>query len=342
MLPAVPDAELEKALDKVVTAGWRLPEQPARRQLLEPLLYLASAQSSEPYPTGATRVLRLLDESFRNNADEALGSGEEPILTNAASTGLRILYGTHPDYRDVGVDTRRKEAAALLFPERKTNLKPNSIYKTWQKPAHRLAIECLRASYGQEATPHSRRHESVRRTSWAVVGEEHRQHLVESSHISRALVDDLTHLCTRFTLRDPERIAEVTIEPMQGLGPPDVTSPAPGQYVLSFPVLHVPRLGDEFAWAYRRKCRYIQGTPPFRDGRTTLTGNVRGFAVALSVTFECEPPPLIWKESRHFLRFMGPPNPEDLVQPDESGTVYFPETRDTVPENAYGIAWLWP
>lgn len=342
MLPAVPKSELVDALNQVVTSGWRLGDYPASRDRIKPLMYLAAAREGEFFPDVASRILKLLDASFERNAFEALGDHDKPLLSDEQSSALRILFGIESYYRDKSVDTRRIEAFALLMPEKGPDWLADTFYKTWQRPALELAITCLQASYGQEDAPSARRHESILRTASAIVGSNRRLREVVSVHESRSMLDRLHSINTRFNcLEHNEGILSIEFEPVSGVLSPEVITPQPWEYILRFPLSMPVYLGEPIKWSYRRLYSYVSNPPtPARDW-ISMTGNVRGYTVAVDVMFEGELPSVIWKFAIHTLRRPGSPEDGEIVHADSNGRVEFAESRDTRSDFSYGIAWSW-
>lgn len=340
MLPAATETELVDALQRVVTSGWHLGYQPAQRKDIQPLLDLVDAGPNELFPDVAMRILQRLDSSLRQNADEALSPGDEPLLTDTQSHALRILFGTHPDYHDTSVDIRRVETATLLMPERVW--KGNTFSRTWEKPTLRLVVLCLRASYGQEEPITSKRHESVRRSTSSIIGVNGRRREVVSEHVSRSMLERLDVIRTRFNcLQDHEGISAIEFESVSGVGPPEIVTPQPWEYILRFPLLAPVGLGEQVSWSFRRRyVDLVDANRPQFDW-LSLVGNVRGFTVAVDVTFECDPPPSIWRFAMPTARRPGVPGQGEIVRPDANARVTFPEFSDTRPDYSYGIAWTW-
>ena len=340
VLPAVDDEGLRRALTQVVAYGGELERHPSTQDDLQPLIYLAAATSSQVFPDLAKRVRSMLDAALIQNV-ESVPDGEPP-LTEEHSHGLRILFGLLPDYLYTDVDVRREEAGDLLFPEQGSwKHRANTFYKTWQRPALDLAISCLKATYGQEEVRRGRRHESVSRSSWTIVGSDRRKKQTVTSHVSRSMLERLEVVRTRCSLtRDHADLASIDFEAISGVGPPEVIEEEPFDFRLRFPLLHPVGMGEEFAWSFQRTYRYRDDAPVENLAWMRLTGNVRGFSVSVVVTFEGEPPMLIWRFGSHAIRPPALPELDQLLRPDSDGGVSM-STTDTYPEKSYGIAWKW-
>jgi hypothetical protein len=305
---------------------------------------MAPTRSSELWPSLARRVLTMLDRSFEQNADEPFGLRDEPLLSADESTGLRVLFGTHPEYHHVDVVVRRESAGDLLYPEQGSWIgRAASFYKTWEAGAAALALECLRASYGQESRGTDLRHESVRRGNSGIVGPNRLMREVVSTHVSRALVEPLDEVVTHFSRqRLREGTDHIEFEAVSGVGPPNITNPSPWVWELRFPLEQSVQIGERFSWSFRRRYFYLKGAVPHDPDWIHINGNAHWFTVAADVTFECEsPPPRIWMINAHIDRVPESYETSVSLRPDETGRVFRIETSDTRPDYGYGIGWSW-
>lgn len=343
VLPAVEVDVLVTALRGVISSGWDLSRRNSERTRLGPLLYMASPRPSESWPALARRVLNMLDRSFEQNLDETFGLRDEPLLSDDESSGLRILFGTHPEYHHVGVDVRRESAGDLLYPEQGPWVgRAASFYKTWEEGAAALALECLRASYGQETRGTDLRYESVRRGNSGIVGPNRLMREVVSTHVSRALVEPLEEVVTHFSRqRLHEGTDHIEFEAVSGVGPPDITNPSPWVWELRFPLDEPVQMGVQFSWSFRRRYFYQKDALPHDPDWIHINGNARWFTVTADVTFECEPPPRIWMINAHIDRVPGSYEASVSLRPDKTDRVFRIETSDTRPDYGYGIGWSW-
>ena len=112
-LPAVDDEQLLSELRVVITAGSHLPSRPANAPDLPALLLFARARPNEPFSSSAVRLLEMLDrallEGTRFLSDDAL-------VAEDRVRGLRILFGTHPDYAGESAMVRRINAGEYPGP----------------------------------------------------------------------------------------------------------------------------------------------------------------------------------------------------------------------------------
>lgn len=339
MLPNVPDEQLEKALFEVVAFGWHLPERPASERVVEPLLRVAAGQPHELYPTLARRFLVLLDQALTDNAEPTL-AGEAPLLNDDSSLGLRILFGTQRDYRNRPVGLRRHEAFGLLYPERTVIPSDDAIFKTWQVPMVRLALSSLRRSYGQEQPSHYRQHQSVRVFVRAVVRPDRHVEFVETSRVTRSLVEGLRQITIRLHHTRIEN--GIRFESLRGVGQPQVEHHPSGLIEIVFPLLDVIGDGETLTWSYRRIYSYGPEAHIPQWDHLAVTAGTAGYAASMAVTFEGDDvPSTISPFAAHSLQRPRFFDPTALTTVDDEGTAYFPETRDTLAGYAYGLYWAW-
>jgi len=343
LLPAVADDVLVAALRAVISAGGELGRKPALREQLTPLFQMADARDSEPFPTVARRILDMLDASFRQDM-EAFADDAEPLLSSDWADGLRILFGTHPEYREADVRVRRICAADLLYPEEGPwtgRYADNRFYKTWEEPTVYLTIPLLRRTYGQEPIDFNRYHESVQRTNTATIGLNRRKREVVARYVSRSVVERLDCAFTHFSAqRTHEGIDEIYFDPLTGVGEPEIKKAAPWVWELRFPLLQPVGLGETFSWSFRRRYTYLAEAPPISPDWLQLNGNVPGFSALIEVAFECDFPEHVWSVATHIDRIPGSYEPRGRLTPGTDRMLRF-ETSNTRPECGYGIAWSW-
>jgi len=343
VLPAVADDVLVVALRAVISAGGELGRRIALRGQLAPLFHLADARESEPFPTVARRILDMLDASFRQNMD-AFADDAEPLLSSDWADGLRILFGTHPEYRDADVGVRRICAADLLYPEEGPwtgRYGPNRFYKTWEVPTAYLVIPVLRRTYGQEPIDLNRYHESVHRTNTATIGSNRRKSEVVAEYVSRSVTERLDFVVTHFSAqRTHVGIDEIYFEPLTGVEEPEIKKTAPWVWELRFPLLQPVGLGETFSWSFKRRYTYFTDAPPISPDWLQLNGNVPGFSARIEIAFECDLPEQIWSVATHIDRIPGSYEPRYRLTPRKDRTLTF-ATSNTRPECGYGIAWSW-
>jgi hypothetical protein len=162
-LPAVSDSLLLKELAVVVTAGWQLPLLPQRAGDVKLLLESVSLRSrAGAFRQLAHDLLQMLDDALLSCSED---DAEESLLTAEQATGLRILFGTHPSYRDATASIRRDNAAEYLGESRRggSTVRGDTLYRRRQRELLQLALDCLRRRYGQDppGTPHLTEIETV-------------------------------------------------------------------------------------------------------------------------------------------------------------------------------------
>lgn len=165
MLPEVSDDDLLGELGKVVEMGWALPERGHRAAEVRHLLLMVDRESALTYAESSSIFLRMLDEAL---VPDVIGE-DEP--TQDQALGLRILLGTHPEYRYASAPMRRENAAEYLWPDNRSAQVASSFHRRRERAALRLALDCLRAVYGQGDDPYERDHDLLAATRAYVVDE---------------------------------------------------------------------------------------------------------------------------------------------------------------------------
>lgn len=146
MLPYCSDDDLIRELSVVVTTGWFLPSRPERADDVRHLLLLPDPGESRSFAQAAQRFLTMLDTALKN--------ADGTVLDEHAALGLRILFGVHVNYRtEASPIVRRAEASEYLVPPWRTEPARNraeAFQKRRQRSALALALQCLRAEFGQQ------------------------------------------------------------------------------------------------------------------------------------------------------------------------------------------------
>lgn len=97
VLPYCSDDELIAELAVVVSAGWGLPSRPGRAPEVAHLLSLCDDRSMSLFAQSAQRLLVMVDDAIRQGAVE--DENGEALVSDDEARGLRILFGTLPNYR---------------------------------------------------------------------------------------------------------------------------------------------------------------------------------------------------------------------------------------------------
>jgi hypothetical protein len=288
MLPAVDDNQLLRELRVVVTAGAHLPDWQQRADEVPNCLHFARSRPNEAFRTTAARFLSLLNDSLISNSEAE--DSESALLTPEEALGLRILFGTHPDYYEDRPMKRRKNAAEYLV-RRPSNqsIQGDTFYRFHQDTWLRIAVECLRSSYGQAQPGSGFNYEVVSRRSIARVGEKHRIREVEVRNTARSCVNGMNFLRVFLHLPDTEGLDAFDIESIGDLAPPEIFRVDDGSFRLTFTPRQPLSVGEELEWGYVRRYRYKEGTPPLAEDELIVTSKNGGFSIDLTVVFDSQP-----------------------------------------------------
>lgn len=337
-LPAVSDAELLAELRILITAGSRLPTLSAREPQLPSLLAFARASPSETFGTTARRLLEYVDRAFRSAERDP---DESPIDAEDRSAGLRILFGTHPDYADQPVMVRRVSAAECLLPRsRSASLKADSIYRTHEARWAQLALRCLLSAYGRADGPPRLTYESIERSTSAVVGEHRFIQSVTVHSLARSCVDALTSF-RLYVNAYYNRIMRIEVVPLYGVEVPDVVEESAGRFRITLPLREPLSAGETVRWGFMRRYYYDSDATPASADRHEVVNKNGGFTADITVRFDCEVPDLCWKYDKSPLQRAIEPTEGAIVMPDATRTIRFHTGSTTEARWGYGLAWRW-
>lgn len=145
MWPQCDEATLLRELAAVVRSGWDLPNRPERERAVSHLLLLAEGRDG--YVERAQYLLRTIDEVLVAATDGVTGDDVDEM------TGLRILFGTLPEYKLRSVTIRREAASEYLVPKWRTTppkdrQRAATFAKRHQGKALARVLDLLRAELG--------------------------------------------------------------------------------------------------------------------------------------------------------------------------------------------------
>lgn len=345
MLPAATEEQFAKGFIEVIEAGWALPDLEPKDEVRF-LLELADVPANATYSMRASRFLQMLDRSLRDNVVEIPDGAEEPILTDERSRGLRILYGTHPEYHTARWSKGRQEnALPYLFPGRRKPLSVDAFQRspTYRGDIFRLTLSCLIASYGQAEFGSVKARTSLGKFVKAIVGQDHRIESVDIAVTTRLNIDGVPDLPVRYGAHQPERIADVVFEPVDGdIGPPTKGEPyGQGTYRVRFPITRTTLMGDVLKWTYRRRLTYVPGSVLPNEDWECMSARSDNFDLGVEVMFKGEIPPIIWQVRCPKEWRPGRPENSVLLKPDVDQCVTMPPLDKTNGRYSYGIAWRW-
>lgn len=347
MLPAVNDKVVRDELAVVVTAGWDLPQREQRALEVRHLLEIARRSESEDYSTLAARFLTMLERAID---DESGDEFEEPLplFTTEQAYGLKILFGVLPPYRLAETKVRREEAAPYLRIGSRV-IDTASWARRQQDHWLQQVVECLRRVYGQDVNRSD--YESLRKTSFAHVGEDLLIRSVRVENHVRSLVDGFREIKYNF-YTDPEtHLSEILLEALHGVELEMNKKPA-GRYFLVVRLPEPLAVGEEAHWGFERTYEYGDAAVvPERD-RSTLIVNRPFTEVQITVKFAGVIPTELWRlDGTSPRQLPSEPAPEEYGEPEHrkrlrteansNGLVEFPLTSKTQRYRAYGIAWKW-
>jgi len=338
-LSSVPDETLLDEVGVLIGAGWRIIDRPSSRHGIRHLLSLAAPKPHEMFATVARRLLEMINEVLERSTDfDGIGDEQSELLNEEQSQALRILFGLHPDYRWASVTLRRTEAGALLLG--RDSVKANTFYKSYENDAKRMALECLRARYGQGTDRPSRSYESVRRCALVTVGDNRRISSVKLDNVYRSLSDGLDYVRNWFQLENPDDLEAITIDRLTGVISYDLERRQSCAYRITFSLPRSFDTGDEIVWGYQRSYHYRQYSPIPDEDRIGISGRNDDFEFRIAVQFLGPLPAAIWRYSRRKTMFAVEPAPETIVVPDTNRVVTHESTNSSA-LRVYGVAWRW-
>jgi hypothetical protein len=350
VLPYVTDEQLRSELAAIVHAGWSLPQRHQLAGRVRHLLLLADPGEALSYAQAAQRVLHMLDVALQLGADE-----ESPVVSEGDALGLRILFGVHPEYRtEASPIKRRSEAAEYLVPgwgRKPARDRAGTFLKRHQVRSMQLAVECLRARYGQEPRQTHRETDLLEQHRWYLVGGNRQVVRMRCQELVRVRIDDLDEYVFHEYEDLESAVADHDFRVLQHpKGPLSVLrsiTPQPFRPPRREIVLKLPRryaAGDVLGVAWEEAYRHGPDAPRWRQYYVSATAPNDNFELRLTVTFahDAELPTRVWWYSA----FPGVDestlaiDPDRLLEMDSERSVSY-SWRHTDRWINYGLQWQW-
>lgn len=351
VLPYCSDDELLTELAAVVSTGWELPSREHRRRDVRQLLLLADPGEAQSYRQAAQRLLTMLDAALQQEADS------DSILSEEDALGLRILFGVHPNYRtEPSPVVRREQASEYLVPawhSRSPRDRAGTFQRRHQLPAVRLALQCLRAAYGQEARPSMRDADLIEERRWYFIAANHQVTRLRSEAVIRVRVDDLQEYSFTESRNEEPGLRNSDFRVLeQPLGPTltlqDIrdleTRPGRREITMRFPKPY--QTGELVGVAWEEELDFGEDAMPWRRMFVSASGPNDGFELEMTATFAAavELPELVWwyqalpeiSESE-----IGPRDESDVLNYIDREVSHRWAADETERRIDYGLQWVW-
>lgn len=175
----------------------------------------------------------------------------------------------------------------------------------------------------------------------AATGPDNRTAETHVRNVARSRVDGLEYTTIFLHLPDPQNFASVEFEGVDGLKPPKVDQVKEGSYRIRFYPDKPLEMGEELAWGFIRKYRYIENVPELQEDRHSVWTKHPGFEAHIEVNFDGPHPRTVWQFDESIMLRPGEPSENRLLTLNGStATIHF-EATETQARWAYGIGWRW-
>jgi hypothetical protein len=351
VLPYCSDDQLLAELVVVVSTGWALPSRPERSGDVRHLLLLADPGEALSYREGAQRFLTLLDLAMRQDGLE------EPIVSDDDALGLRILFGVHPNYRtELSPVVRREQASEYLVPSwhaRPPRDRAGTFQRRHQGRAVRLALQCLRAAYGQEPRPSMRDADLIEERRWYYIAANHQVTRMRSQSIIRARVDGLhgysfTESCNNEPgLKHSEfQVIEHPIGPTLTLDNIEELQTQPGRRDITVRFPRPYQAGELVGVAWEEELNFGEDATPWRRMFVSASSASDGFELEMTATFapDVELPELVWryrKVPEVDVFEIGPRDECEVLHYTDRTVSHQWAVDETERRIDYGLQWVW-
>lgn len=335
-LPYCSEDILFKELDAVIHSGGRLGVDSEDPSKVAHLLQLVATEGALTYRARAERLRAMIDEAF----DEA---GDSDHINEDAHYGLRILFGLHPDYIDAQVNVREREAASFLW--RNGEIQQQSFHRRHRPKAVALALECLRAAYGQRDAPEEHEYEVLEESRAYEVNADRQLWRTSVTTRFRSRVDQLSEFRLFEPTNDDPEVVNEHFGVLTGGARVITRSPSDTRDGFNRIVIELPRelaIGEEFAVGWEERLDFEKPTDLYANYFVAMEAANDNFQLELAVLFEADAPGTVWAFKAHpseNLRRLAPEHGETLeVAPD--GVLRY--TWDQTERRAtYGLKWIW-
>ncbi len=342
MLPYATDAQLLAELSVVVSVGWELPSRPQRSAEVRHLLLLAQAREPLTYGAAAQRLLHMLDAAIRQGV-------EAELITADDEQGLRILFGTHPNYRTEPSPTvRREQAADFLVPGWAVQ-RPKQFIATFQRRhqsrALRQALDCLRAAYGQRAAVEDWDHDVVAIHRTYVVSEQRQIRLKRTLETIRPRHDHFDEFGTTHAEHGSDEV-EMTYRSLSEAA----TLLSVGEDPLNtdfqmvrFKLQRPHAAGELIDVAFEQEAKYRGDVTRWPHYYVATQTSNDSYSLTMTVRFEGELPEQVWwyVVEPYVDQRLLVPDPNAILRLDEQNSVSH-VWLNAERRMDYGVKWMWP
>jgi len=352
VLPYCRDDELLAELAVVQSAGWGLPSRPARASSIPHLLVLGDDRSGSSYAEAAQRLLVMLDDAIRSGAVE--DERGESLVSEDEALGLRILFGTYPNYRAVGSPvTRRADASDFLVAGWQAEPpydRAGTFQRRHQTRALTLALECLRRTYGQEPSLESQTYDVVSKHHWLRIGPRHQIVQTGCSQLIRARQDNLRYFNTSEPEREPQGLLHAELQVLDHPLTPGATliqeedeEEAPGSRVITISLPKPLAIGETAGILWQEDMVYGDDAKVWDDYYSASHTSNDRYELTMTVIFDEEPAHYVWwyeakpyYDKTHLVPHPGQELP--IINGQASHTWTATSTRRYID---YGLQWAW-
>jgi hypothetical protein len=355
VLPYAPDATLLAELAVVVSLGWGLPSHPARAADVRHLLLLADPDGARPFGHRAQRLLTMLDEALVQAATDA---AEPPTGVSADdATGLRVLLGTLPTYRnELSPIVRRADAAADFLVAKWRDRPPSDPAGTFlrrhQDRALRQVLACLRTTYGQADRPGIRDCDVLVRQRWYDVGPGRQIERMRGRDVVRFREGGLDRYVFTETERDEEGLIDAELRPLAWSGDGAITldgidsiETQPGMRAIAFRLPRTYQAGEELTLVWEELLRYGPDAPRWQRYFAAAEMPSDNAEVELTVSFiGDELPTMVWWFTAlpEVDVFEVGPMPDQRLRLDSNQRATHRWANfETERRISYGLQWVW-
>jgi hypothetical protein len=340
-LPAVSDSLLLAELAAIVTAGWQLQQQSQHegdvRRLLEAVPIRSRAGA---FRQRAHDLLVMIDEALVDAAAAGDDEIETALLTDDQSTGLRILFGTHPAYRDATARTRRDNCAEYLGDSRRGGgrVSGDTLYKRRQPQLLQLALDAFRQRWGQDPTGTRHRTETETVSVSLRVDDYGRLTNVDCRYRLRARRDRLERCYLRAEVpagADPKP----TVTQLEGAALRHIHEWIPGHLSVALQLEDAVPLAARFEIAFHLTYRYVE--PPRRHafGHYMHWEHNDYYRLSIDCQFAALPS-TCWRFQESLLSYPEPGFNNVPLAVGADGLVTS-DTAATASRMAHGVAWAY-
>lgn len=338
MLPTATDWDLRKELAVIVTSGWAIQNQRQHEDDVRRLLELAPPRSRARFPRRAHDMLIAIDTSLQDAARDK--EEQEPFLTEDQALGLRILLGTHQNYRTVTAQVRRDNAAEYLGEARRGGriVTGATLYKRRQDELLQLVVDCLRRSYTAEPGGPMLHFETEMVSAMLHFDEHKRVAWTFFHYIRRARHDGQRRMYVRAEL--PKGATGATVTSYTGIQFVHVRVYTHGHLSIAFEAPSAVGIGQRQSFGFRLDFVYPEPVIVPTEGHLMHWEHTDFYQLNLHVRFEEHTPSECWYFANTMIDYPLPAEPGKGLVKWKGGSAHR-RTSGTWARMAHGIAWRW-